>query len=33
MVNYIRRLSSSRKQDMAVCLIGISLMLIAMLLN
>ncbi len=33
MRKYIRSLSSSRKQDVAVCLIGMSLMLIAMLLN
>ena len=33
MVRYIRNLSSARKQDMAVCLIGVSLMLVAMVLN
>ena len=30
---YIRKLSSSRKQDLAVCLIGLSMMMIAMILH
>ena len=30
---YIRKLSNSRKQDLAVCLIGLSMMMIAMIIH
>ncbi len=33
MANYFRKLSNSRKQDLAVCLIGLVLMMIAMLVG
>ncbi len=33
MKEYIRKLSSSRKQDIAVCLIGLALMVMAMMIH
>jgi hypothetical protein len=33
MTRFIKRLSSSRRQDLAVCLLGIGLVFIAMAIN
>lgn len=33
MINYIKRLSSSRKQDLIVCLLGIGLVFVAMAMH
>jgi hypothetical protein len=33
MKEYFRKLSSSRKQDIAVCLIGLVLMMMAMMIH
>lgn len=33
MIDYIKRLSSSRKQDLVVCLLGIGLVVVAMAMH